>query len=48
MIDNDPNEPDRDEAERNEDVAEEELPESIDVQPEDPDYRGRDSPEPID
>jgi hypothetical protein len=29
-------------------VREEELPPSIDVQPEDPAYPGRDSPEPID
>ena len=29
-------------------VREDEVPDSIDVQPEDPDHRGRESPEPID
>ncbi len=29
-------------------VEAEEMPDSIDVQPEDPDYRGSESPEPID
>jgi hypothetical protein len=38
------------EHERDEDdgvVTEEETPDSIDVQPEDPDHPGRESPEPI-
>ena len=30
------------------DVSEQDLPESIDAQPEDPDTRGRETPEPID
>ena len=29
-------------------VSEGEVPDSIDAQPEDPDYPGRDAPEPID
>ena len=33
---------------RQDDVAEEELPDSVDVQPEDPRHEGTASPEPID
>jgi hypothetical protein len=36
------------EPEGEEDVGAGQVPDSIDVQPEDPDYPGRDSPEPID
>jgi len=40
--------PEHEDDERDEEVSEEEIPESLDVQPEDPRYEGGDSPEPVD
>jgi hypothetical protein len=39
--------PEHEDDERDDAVTEEEIPGSIDVQPEDPDHPGRESPEPI-
>jgi hypothetical protein len=39
--------PEHEDDERDETVSEEEHPESVDVQPEDPRYEGDDSPEPV-
>ncbi len=44
----DPTGVDREEHGGDDGVGEEELPGSIDAQPEDPDYPGRESPEPLD
>ncbi len=40
--------PERDLEASDDRVREQEAPDSLDVQPEDPDYPGRESPEPID
>jgi len=40
--------PEHEDDARDDEVAEEEVPASADVQPEDPRYAGDDSPEPID
>ncbi len=40
--------PDRDDTDAEEPPGTGEVPDSLDVQPEDPDYPGRDSPDPID